>query len=478
MGIFKRIAGALMGPTPPVAGVNLREAFGATIDSDEDQWRPLTGDTRRDLSPLGQDRMQEMALYLWEQNLLANRLVELPVAYLLAEGVSLSVTDEQAQKWLNAFWNDPLNCWDIKLPRKVRELALFGEQCWPAFVNPGNGHTRLGYLDPGLIETVVADPDNAEQPIGIVTRRNTRGVKRRYRVIVNGPEDMFAQSARGIRESFADGECFYFAVNKISNGRRGRSDLLASVDWCDAYEQFLFGEIDRASFLRAFLWDVTLTGATPEEVLARAGQIKAPSPGSVRVHNDSEEWKAESPSLGAYESGASARLFRNHILGGNTMPEHWHGGGGDVNRSTSESMGEPTFKTYSMRQREWKHILEQVAIFAINRRVDPSGKDHIIDVFDPDPDLVPRAEFPELTTRDTTSYAAALQQVTIAVGVALDRQLITDELALRVFATIAERLGVEFDCEAELVNARKSAAKAREDDVFTELAGDGVEDGA
>lgn len=38
--------------------------------------------------------MRDMALYLWEANLLANRLIELPVAYLLAEGVRLTVKDK------------------------------------------------------------------------------------------------------------------------------------------------------------------------------------------------------------------------------------------------------------------------------------------------------------------------------------------------------------------------------------------------
>ena len=40
----------------------------------------IGGQNERDLSPLGQDRMQRLAEYLWQSNLLANRLVELPLA--------------------------------------------------------------------------------------------------------------------------------------------------------------------------------------------------------------------------------------------------------------------------------------------------------------------------------------------------------------------------------------------------------------
>ncbi|MDD3329668.1 MAG: hypothetical protein PHW25_21525, partial [Zoogloea sp.] len=113
----------------------MREAAGANIDPDEDHWRKLTGDADRDLSPMTQARMQQMAAYLWESNLMANRLVELGVAYLLAEGVKLTCKDAEAQKVLKRFWRDPINNMPLKLAEKVRELALFGEQCYPVFVN-------------------------------------------------------------------------------------------------------------------------------------------------------------------------------------------------------------------------------------------------------------------------------------------------------------------------------------------------------
>lgn len=68
----------------------------------------------------------------------------------------------------DAFWRDPITDMRRNLPRMMRELALFGEQCWPVFADPKSGHVRLGYLDPARIETVVCDPDNAAQPVGVV----------------------------------------------------------------------------------------------------------------------------------------------------------------------------------------------------------------------------------------------------------------------------------------------------------------------
>ena len=454
---FLTVVNALL---PASMQMQFREAAGVTIDPDEDQWRRLSGDTLRDLTPLTQQRMQRTAHYLWEQNLLANRLIELPVAYLLAEGVRLEVQDEANQRRLDAFWRDPINDMDLKLPKKVRELALFGEQCYPTFVNEHSGAVRIGYLDPSAIATVVVDPDNPEQPIGIVTVKDRRGVARRYRTIINGPEDVFTRRTQSIRETFADGDAFYFRVNDLSSGTRGRSDLLAQADWLDGYDQFLFGEMDRYKFLRAFMWDVTLKGATEAEVKRRAGEITAPSAGSVRVHNDSETWSEVTPDLKAQDTSQGARLLRNHVLGGATMPETWFGGGGDVNRATAAEMNEPTFKIYSMRQRTLKHILESIGRYVLLQ----AGKGAEIDWSDPLNDV--KAVFPELAVRDVSKYATALQQVVAASALAVDKAMLSEKTAVNLIATVAARLGLEIDAEAELAAARTDAGARAERDVF------------
>lgn len=395
--------------------------------------------------------MREIAYFLWRANPLANRAVELPLAYILSDGIRLTVDNDEAQGWIDAFWRDPINRMDLNLPKMMRELALYGEQCWPAFTNEVSGAVRIGYLDPEQIATVVRDPDNGRQPIGIVTRRDQKGRARRYKVIVNGDDaELFTRRAQDIRATFTDGECFYVTVNDLQNGN-GHSDLLPLSDWVDGYDQFLFGELERVLSSRAFVWDVTLKGATQEEVDRRAGQIGAPKPGSVRVHNDAEEWAAASPDLKATDSSETGRLFRNHVLGGVTLPEHWYGGGGDVNRSTGDSMSEPTFKIFAMRQVLIKHTLEEIGTYVVRRRREAAGGKA------PAPDdaaFLVKAEFPEMISRDTTRTTASLQQVVASVVSALDRSLITEELALRLIHSVASRLGVDFDPRAELEAAR------------------------
>ncbi|RIX47447.1 MAG: hypothetical protein D3M94_07180 [Rhodocyclales bacterium GT-UBC] len=446
-------------------GMPMREAAGVTVDEDEENWRRLSGDTQRDLSPMTQHRAREISAWLWQANLLANRIIELPLAFMLAEGVKLTCGDPDLQIELDRFWTDPINSMDIKLEKKVRELAIYGEQCYPAFVNEVSGRVRLGYLDPALIQTVVVDPDNTEQAIGIVTVKDKKGVARRFKIIVNGDDsELFTERTQQIRQTFTDGECFYFTVNSLSSGVRGRPDLLPSADWLDAYDDFLFGELDRNHYLRAFVWDVTLKGANDDLVKQKAKEIVPPSPNSVRVHNDSEEWKAVSPDLKSSDTTESARLLRNHVLGGNTVPEHWFGGGGDVNRSTGESMGDPAFKVMSMRQRFIKYMLEEIGRFVVRQVGAKTGIK--IDFGDTEQQVA--AVFPEMISRDTSRFAAALQQVVNAAAMAVDRKFISSKMALQLIAAVAAQLGVEIDVEAALADAQDEAGKNAENDVFTD----------
>ncbi len=469
MGLIKRLQSILkplVGVPPlrvPHEGL-LTEARAATQD-DELGWRRLSGDSKRDLSPMSRERMQDAAAHLWRTSPLANRLIELPLSYLLGGGVRLLVADEEAQGWLDQFWRDPINGMDMKLVNKARELALFGEQFWPVFVNEGNGHMRLGTLDPSLIDEVVFDPDNSEQPIGVLTKRDVGNIRSEYRVIINGPEDVLGTRAQMRREHYRDGECFYFAINRLAAGGRGYSDLLSQIDWLDAYDQALYGEVERWNFLRAFVWDITIKGRDQDYVDKRAREITAPEPGSVRVHNDSEEWRPLSPALGSAESSENARLFRNNILSAATLPEHWFGGGGDVNRATAGEMGEPTFKVISMRQRQLGHILSEVGTYVIRQKLRILYGSDIEGVADPSIYKI-KVEWPELTARDTSKYATALQQVVVAVGVASDRGLLGMETAVKLIGEMAERIGVTIDPAAELETAKAEAALKAEADSF------------
>jgi hypothetical protein len=189
------------------------------------------------------------------------------------------------------------------------------------------------------------------------------------------------------------------------------------------------------------------------------------------VHNDSEKWDAVTPDLKSQDSSEAARLFRNHVLAGSTIPEHWFGGGGNVNRATAGEMDEPTFKIFSMRQRFLKYMLESMGIYVLRQKFIAENGD--------EPDISESAFqvetiFPEMTPKDTTKYASALQQVVVAVGIAIDKQLLQKTTAVRIINSIAGRLGIEIDADEELGKVAQAANAAYEDVFSTPNTADAV----
>lgn len=459
------IKGFVNGAALPAAAGHYVEGSGGS------GWRPLSS-SERDLTPTTQRRMQELAHHAWEQHRLANRLIELPLAFILGDGVAVTCDDKEAKGWLDAWWGDPINRLDLNLEKRVRELALFGEQVIVVFITDG-GHVRHGAVDPTLISDVIVDPDNGALPIGIKVR-DVAGEERLYKIILDGDDtDLLMPRALAERAKMTSGECHFWRVNDLLTGRRGRSDLLSAIDIADAYTQLIFGEVERAAALRTAIWDVTLTGSTKEEVEERARTIAPPTPMSIRVHNEAEKWEALSPKLEAADASQTLRVVRNEVLGGGTIPEHWYGGGGDVNRATAAEMDEPTYKIFRRRQLLWQAIIEAEARHVIRCRLKATGR-----ALDALPDeMRPRADFPPMQSVDVARYAQALAQVVAGAASAVDRGLMTEETALAIIAGIAGKLGVEIDSAEELAAARRAKAERDEADLYRQPPATAEDDG-
>lgn len=462
MSWWKRMLGRQAAAPQPVAeAAPPRGPTGTVIDDDDWQYRRLTQSTR-DLVPMTQRRSIELAYYCWERNRLANRLIELPLAYLLAGGVSLQCEDQEAQNWLDEFWRDPISRWDMRLVDRVRELHLFGEQALRIFTNETSGHMRVSGIDPSLIADVITDPDNAEQPIGIKVS-SPGGEERTYRVIINADETVLGEAAQKLRRDMVHGDVVFWRINGLTAGARGRSDLLSAVDWCDVYEELLFGEADRATLLRTVLWDCEITGASEDDLKQRAKSAPPPKGNSTRYHNENEKWSVSSPNLSAADFSGTTRTLLTNILGGSTLPGHWYGDGGDVNRATASEMGDPAVKVLSLRQETLKALLEDLAVTVIRSRLKATGR--VVPDMLP-PELQPRAVMPELTAKDVSRYAQAFQQLVASVIAALSQHLLTEETALSLLALVASQLGLEIDVKTELDNARKEADQAASSDLF------------
>lgn len=469
--------------------------------------RRLTGQGRRDLSPLSQERARQIAFWLYDSNPMAKRVLEIVRDFIVGEGLQPTASGEEPsdrdpiQAVIDRFWTDPVNRLDLKVYDKALELHLWGEACYTVGVNPVDGHVRLGYIDPSDIAGVLCNPDNADDVQQIVVQAAGQGTdliaeSRRYKVIhvdetpgsewygrMRGVEtDGLGNVTEGYRagvvaqaadesgrlvETYRDGDeekpfagaCFFFAINKVTNARRGRSDLLALADWLDGYDQLLFNEIDRSLLMKSFIWDVLVNGADEAKIRKLQAELKTPPPGSLRIHNEQITWTAVSPDIREMDAKGIADLLLGVIATGIGLPKTWLNQTENTNRATAQEMGDPAYKRLGAAQKYFLFLLEQLVTFALDqaeiagvlpKRPEVAGSRR------PEPWAF-SVNAPELRSKDLQAMGQTIQAVTQAIEIALTGEIIDLEVAQEVVASLMGQLGVEINLDA--MRARLEAAK-------------------
>ncbi len=418
------------------------KASAVAAGSEEKGWRRLTETPERKLNEVDQDRMIEVSYWLWKNNPLAKWIIEITTAFVTGEGFKIEATEDSVKDTLMAFWNDPVNNMDLYAEKLTREIGIYGELCFPKYTSKHAGMVRLGYVDPAQIKEVKTDPENVKMIIGVILKgRSILDGRKLKTVLPPEAEEMLSPRAQQMRDEYSDGECYFFSINNVTNEPRGTSDLWTVADFLDAYEQFLFDYAEKWTLLNVFVWDMMVKNATADDLDNWIKKFTKKS-GSVFAHNENVELKASTPDLKSLEAEAGARLIRNHILGSVGLPEHWFGGGGDVNRATSVEMGTPTFKMLSKRQLLVIHILSYICRDVL---ITARGKKSL-DATDEKSSF--KIITPELASRDITKFSSAIQQLTASLAQATLNEWIDEQSAVKIFAFALSFIGYELDVEA------------------------------
>ena len=317
---------------------------------------------------------------------------------------------------IDGFWHDPDNRMDERAYSLLTELSLYGEQFVRFFVDPLTGRTVVRQLDPLYVTEIETDAEDLERPL-------------RYRYV---PPDPVLAASNGATIPI-DGtwvpaaEVEAFAVNKVSHALRGRSDLATLLPWLRRYQEWLTDRVRINRYKGAFLYDVTLAGATRADLERKRGEMAtAPASGTVLFHNESEQWRAVNPQIGADDVTDDGRALKLMIAAGAGGPEHFLGEGGHVNRATAAEMGLPALKRFQRRQEYMRQMITRLVRRAIDERVQ-------VGALGPRINRTFRVEFDELSdTERSMELGRAATSFTTALGTAVDRDWLDSEQARRL----------------------------------------------
>jgi len=401
------------------------------VDLDDNQWSAITGDSSRDLTPFLNDRAQQIAYFLFERNPMAKRMINMTAEYIISEGVKTEAEDKELQDFLDDFQS--LNDMESRLEDYCKELGLWGEQCFQAFVNQTNGRTRLGYHDPGTIKDVILNKENVLQIDKIILRGNPeRTLAPVIKLDLGQPE--------GVNGSSYVGDTFFFKVNSVIKASRGRSDLFAAADFFDLVSQFVFSRGERSIFGNAWMWDCQVDNASQVEIEALAKKVGVPKPGSVRMHNEKTKWTTVAPDLKAHDASYDAKLLKNYCLGSQGYPEHFFGSAEDVNKAVASEMHEPIVKMLTRRQLFIKGQWKKIHDFVIDKGIAyGSLRPNINRTYD--------LYFPELSAADMQKAGLTMLYLAQSLAMAEKRGWIDGKKAAKVYCGVASTFGPNIEPE-------------------------------
>ena len=427
----------------------------ANYDPNNEGYRRLTGGGQksRDLEGISQNRMFEVAYFMFDNSAMTKRMAKMDKTFLFGEPVTIASEDTQVQEIIDRTWKDPVNNMPLNFPDYMMWHGILGEQLWPVTVYAQNGLVQLGYRDPADIKEVYMSRVNRTQPVQVEMLGSGGRPGKKMAVIRQDLDPRSPSYGRLV------GDCFFFAINKPPNSARGRSDYLTLFDWIDGVERYGYNYLDRAEFMLNFVWDVLLKGMDEEQIRTWLRDNPAPEPGSVRAHNENVEWNAVSPDLKANNMRAGFDMGKGFIMGAAGRPEAWFGGGGKAYQTEAEQFGQVPIKDLDERQLYCKYIAEQVIRFAIDQAV-IAGR-----LSAQKAEAGFTVNMPEISKKDLTSMVNGVPQLATALAVAVDKGWVRNKTAARTFISVLNQMGQEVDAEEEIAKREAQSAKSEEDRV-------------
>ena len=269
----------------------------------------------------------------WNANPIANYIVEMGVNFVLGDGIQVRARNRKVQKVLDAFWHDPDNHMDLRLYDLCQELSLYGEIFVRFFVNDFNGDVKIVTIDPSMIDQIESDSENIEHEIRV--HRRPIGPSATIPGQPAMPASLEQSDFDGVWLDVPD-QVMHFAVNKVSNAKRVKSDLATLLPWLRRYKDWLIDRVRINKYKSAFLWDISLMNADRKTIEAKMQEhSRPPEPGSVIVHSADEIWTAVQPKIDAGDVAEDGRSIKLMIAMGAGIPEHYLASGENSNRATA-----------------------------------------------------------------------------------------------------------------------------------------------
>ena len=389
------------------------------------------------------EELQRQALEAWRVNPLARRIVGLTSQYVVGGGISFSCPHTPTAAFLRTFWEHPLNRMAVRVYEWCDELTRSGN-LFLLLSTDASGMSYLRAVPTQRVRAIHSRSNDLDQETAYELLPDAGGALEGQII----PAYLPAENTSGEDKGFP-AVMLHYAINRPVGAQWGESDLAPLLRWLSRYAAWLEDRARLNRFRTAFLYIVRSRFSSEAERRARQSSlnIAPPSPGSILVCDESENWETLHPRLEADDANQDGLALKKMLAAGAGIPLHFLAEPESSTRTTAEAAGGPTYRHFEQRQRFFLWLLQDVLRAVVNRRsqVD-SHVSRLAQV---------SLSGADISARDNISLAMAASNITPVLREARDRGLIDDAEFLRLLYRFC---GESVDVEEML--ARGAAAGA------------------
>jgi hypothetical protein len=399
-------------------------------------------DSPRDRLNPDRESVLEACLAVWRTDPSARRLVELTSEYVVGGGVDVACDHQPSQDFLRAFWTHPLNRMAIRMVELCDELTRSGN----LFLLVSTDRVGMSYLrvvPAADIDRIEAAENDIEQSLSFVDKDGQ--VYPAYDAAGDG---------LGEGGNFAP-VMLHYAVNRPAGAQWGESDLAPLLIWLRRYAAWLEDRMRLNRFRNAFIYRVK--AAFTSEAARRTRQLELaanpPSPGSILVTDESEDWSVISPKLEALDAQTDGLALKKMIAAAAGVPMHFLAEPEGATRTTAEAAGGPTHRKFEQRQRFFLWLLKDLLGVVLQRRALVDGR--------VDPRVAIAVHGADISARDNVALADSGGKIGPLFEGLYQAGLIDAREYLRV---VYRFVGEEVDLDALLAKAAMPETPGKERD--------------
>lgn len=429
---------------------NTRTTFGFQFDTpNRDQWdgavMPVSEDPLREWDEATRERVLTNCHAAYQRNPIAKRGINYVASFVVGEGFNLACRNDRVEAVLKAFIDNPEN--DVRAYERqaVIDLQLDGELVTRFFEAGGN--VVMVPQRPWELRRIKTEAGFFRRPVLYHFQRE------------ESEGDWYSGSRTEIEEVDA-AAIHHVAINRHGYELRGRPELYPVLPWLRAYKEWLENRARQNHWRNALLWWVKVKAANANVIAQVAARYrKPPTPGSIAVTSENEEWSALQNNVGAGDAAEDGRQIKLMAAVGMGLPEYFLGDGENANLATAKEQALPALTTFAdfqrvMIEQYWYPVLKRV----VQAAVDAGRLPEEVEMMDAEGDPVTDANgavkrCPTVEAFDV-SYEP-IQKADIKTIVDAMRLAYADEAVS--LETYRREIGVDPDIEAKRIGRERQA---------------------